>query len=86
LCIKVLSLYLFYQTIGFDFILTIMFFGIGLELENVKSNEEIKKELMWNIKEYLKLIRWRKRGNYVEGVDEVIQDHLDEINYLINLE
>jgi hypothetical protein len=77
---------LFYQTIGFDFILTIMFFGIGLELENVKSNEEIKKELMWNIKEYLKLIRWRKRGNYVEGVDEVIQDHLDEINYLINLE
>jgi hypothetical protein len=71
---------------GFDFILTIMFFGIGLELENVMSKEEIKKELMWNIKEYIKLTNWKRRGNYVEGVDEVIQDHLDEINYLINLE
>jgi hypothetical protein len=48
--------------------------------------EETKKELIWNIKEYLKLTQWKKRGNYVEGVDEVIQDHLDEISNLINLE
>jgi hypothetical protein len=50
------------------------------------TNEEIKKELIWNIKEYIKLTNWKRRGNYVEGVDEVIQDHLDEISYLINLE
>jgi hypothetical protein len=50
------------------------------------TNEEIKKELFWNIKEYIKLTQWKKRGNFVEGVDEVIQDHLDEISNLINLD
>lgn len=49
------------------------------------TQEEIKKEIKWNIQEWLKLTRWRKRGNFVEGVDEVIQDHLDEIKYLMNL-
>ena len=61
--------------------------GKGVEpYRYVMTKEETDKELIWNIKEYIKLTNWKRRGNYVEGVDEVIQDHLDEISNLMNLE
>ena len=45
----ILSLYLFYQTMGFDFIHTIMFFGIGLETEMIVNVTEQKSVRMFDV-------------------------------------